>query len=118
MWLKVDDTLHSHPKARRAGLTAVGLWAMSGSYCMSYKTDGFIPEWFVHGWPDGLTLARRLVDVGLWSDAVQDGEKGWSFHDWGDYQPSSDEIEKERALSRERQRKRRARLRGEDPDAA
>ena len=118
MWFKVDDTLHAHPKARRAGLQAIGLWAMAGSWCMSYKTDGFVPDWFVRGWPDGPDLARELVDAGLWSQAVQDLQKGWSYHDWGHYQPSSEEIERERVASRDRQRKRRAMLRGEDPDVA
>ena len=45
-WFKVDDTWHSHPKARRASLGAVGLWSMCGSYSMAYKTDGWVPEWF------------------------------------------------------------------------
>mgnify|MGYP003619309605 CR=1 FL=1 len=63
MWFKVDDTLHSHPKARRAGLTAVGLWAMSGSYCMSYKTDGFIPEWFVRGCGAGAAAETAREDA-------------------------------------------------------
>ena len=118
MWFKVDDTLHSHPKGRRAGLAAIGLWTMAGSWCMSYKTDGFIPAWFVDSWPDGHALAARLVDAGLWSPAVVTSEKGWIYHDWDDYQPSSVEIEKGREAARDRQRRHRAKLRGEDPDAA
>lgn len=112
-WFKVDDDLHSHPKARRVGLASLGLWVVSGSYSMSYKTDGFVPEWFVNGWPNGRRYAHTLADSGLWEPAEQDGEKGWLFHDWADYQPLSDEIEADRDKARERQRKRRARLRGE-----
>lgn len=110
-WFKVDDTLHGHPKARRAGLEAMGLWSVSGSYCMSYKTDGFVPEWYVQSWPHGLKLAARLVSAGKWETYEKDGERGWVFHDWADYQPSSDEIESERENARERQKKRRQRLR-------
>jgi len=103
-WFKVDDTLHSHPKPRRASLAALGLWSLCGSYCMAYKTDGFTPEWFVQGFPNGKRLAGELVSVGLWESAIRDGEHGWAFHDWADYQPSSDEIEAERTAARERQR--------------
>ena len=108
-WFKVDDTLHSHPKARRAGLDAMGLWALCGAHSMQYKLDGFTPEWFVSSWRSGVRLAARLVDAGLWRPAERDGEKGWEFHDWADYQPTSDEIERDREMARERQRRRRER---------
>lgn len=110
-WFKVDDTLHSHPKTRRAGLAAMGLWTVAGSYSMAYKTDGFVPTWFVAGLPTGKRLAKQLVDCGLWSHEVRDGDPGFIFHDWADYQPSSDEIEADREKARERQRARRQRLR-------
>lgn len=103
-WFKVDDQLHSHPKPRRASLAAIGLWTMCGSYCMAYKTDGFVPEWFVGSFKNGRKLAIELVLAGLWTDAIRAGETGWQFHDWTDYQPSSDEIEAERVQARERQR--------------
>ena len=103
-WFKVDDQLHSHPKPRRASLAAIGLWTMCGSYSMAYKTDGFVPEWFVASFKNGRKLAAELVDAGLWNDAIRSGEVGWQFHDWSDYQPSSDEIEAEREAARERQR--------------
>lgn len=110
-WFKVDDTLHSHPKPRKAGLAALGLWTLAGSYAMNYKTDGFVPEWFVASWPQGRRLADALVKHGLWEIGEKDGEAGWFFHDWHHYQPSSDEIEQDRENARERQRKRRDKLR-------
>ena len=111
-WFKVDDTLHSHPKVRRAGAAAVGVWATSGSFAMAYKTDGFGPAWYLESWgKTGVTAARKLVEVGLWSPATKGEEKGWQFHDWDDYQPSSDEIERDREMARERQRKHRAQKR-------
>lgn len=110
-WFKVDDTLHSHPKARKAGLQAMGMWSVAGAYSMAYKHEGFVPEWYVAGWPQGVKLARALVTAGLWSTAVKDGETGWQFHDWDDYQPSAEEIEADREHARERQRNRRQRLR-------
>lgn len=110
-WFKTDDTLHGHPKARRAGLASIGLWTLAGSHCMAYKTDGFVPEWFAHQFPQGRKLADELVRVGLWHNAIQEGEPGYQFHDWLDYQQSSDEIERDRERNRERQREYRERLR-------
>lgn len=110
-WFKVDDTLHTHPKPRKSGLAATGLWTIAGSYCMAYKTDGFVPDWFVASWPQGRKLADVLVKNSQWEIGEKDGEKGWFFHDWHHYQPSSDEIEQDRENARERQRKRREKLR-------
>lgn len=110
-WFKVDDTIHSHPKMRRASLSALGLWAVCGSYCMSYKTDGFVPGWFVVQHRCGGKLAAELVRVGLWENATRDGEAGYQFHDWLDYQQSAEEIERDRIRARDRQRQSRARLR-------
>lgn len=114
-WFKVDDTLHSHPKPRRAGLPAMGLWTVAGSFSMSYKQDGFVPDWYVVSWPSGRRHAAKLVAAGKWYPAEKDGEKGWRFHDWLDYQPSAAEIEADREHSRDRQRKRRQRLRETRP---
>ena len=117
-WFKVDDTWHSHPKARRASLGAVGLWSMCGSYSMAYKTDGWVPEWFAHEFPRGKTLAAELIRIGLWFNAIRDGEPGYEFHDWLDYQQSAEEIERDRDRARERQRKFRSRLREGKPEEA
>ena len=119
-WFKVDDTLHSHPKVRRAGAAAVGVWATAGSFCMAYKTDGFVPAYYIDGWgKTGITSARGLVECGLWEVAEKDGERGFQFHDWEDYQPSSDEIERDREQARDRQRKsRQARREAREKGAA
>lgn len=110
-WFKVDDTLHSHPKARRAGMSAMGLWALGGSYASQYVTEGFVPEWFVASWPSGRKLAAELVRAELWRVGEREGEAGWWFHDWSHYQPTKEEIERERETTRERQRRWRERSR-------
>lgn len=107
-WFKVDDKIHSHPKARRAGLAAMGLWALAGSHCMDYLTDGVVESWFVESWPDGQHLAARLVDVGLW-DTHPDG---WVFHDWGEYQPTRAKVIAEREATKERVEKHRQKRAG------
>lgn len=81
-WFPVDDAFHSHPKARRAGDEALGMWTRAGAYCMAYLTDGFVPEWWVKEQPKGVVKARRLVSAELWRPAEKDGETGYRFHDW------------------------------------
>lgn len=95
-WAKVDDTLHSHPKARKAGLPALGLHLLAMSYCGQYLTDGFVDrDWLderlrtasEHKLPD------KLVTAGLWHR----GDGGFWIHDWLVYNPSRAEVEEKRA---------------------
>jgi hypothetical protein len=82
-WFPVDDAFHSHPKARKAGMEAVGLWTLAGSHCMAYLTDGFVADWWVKEKPKGVVLAKRLVSAGLWRQGENSaGEQGYWFHDW------------------------------------
>lgn len=113
---RVDDQLNNHPKARQAGLEAMGLWSVSGSYCMAYLTDGFVPEWYVKSWPKGTTLAKRLVTARLWTPSEHEGEKGWQFHEFTGpgRQDSRAQIEAER----EKWRKKKAAQRGDTPPAS
>ena len=104
-WFKVDDTLHGHPKARRAGAAAMGLWALAGAYSSAYKEDGFVPDWYAQSWASGKSLAAKLVEVGLWEPGEKEGVPGWFFHDWEDYQLTSEEIERDRELARQRQQR-------------
>jgi hypothetical protein len=95
-WFYVDDAFHTHPKLRKCGLEAVGLWAVCGSLSCGYLTDGFIDEDYVKQWSHGLLLARRLVDAGLWEPTQRDGQNGWSFHDWEQFQLTRSTVESKR----------------------
>ncbi len=108
-WFKVDDKLHSHVKAARAGLEAMGLWTIAGSWSMDQLTDGFVPDYIaarLH--PKAKRLAAALVKAGLWDEAEKDGDTGWQFHDWDEYQPTRDETEAKREYERDKKRAQRA----------
>ena len=50
--------------------------------------------------------AADLVRAGLWDeDSAGDG---WRFHDWLDYQPSSEEVEEKRRKERDKKRRQRS----------
>jgi hypothetical protein len=95
-WFYVDDHLHDHRKARRAGTEAMGMWVLAGSWCADNLTDGFVPVDVAWRWGGGAEsterLAKQLVTAGLWEDAEVDGEVGWRFHDWSDVQKTRDQV--------------------------
>lgn len=93
MWFKVDDHLHDHRKVRAAGLEAMGLWVLAGSWCGERQTDGFVPADILCRWTRRpVALAHRLVAAELWSEDVKDGEPGYRFHDWKSYQPTAAQV--------------------------
>jgi hypothetical protein len=87
-WFKVDDKLHDHRKARRAGKAAMGVWVLAGSWSMDNDYDGFVPEDVLSRWGSRAD-AERLVAAGLWDPERFNGEQGWRFHDWARFQPSA-----------------------------
>lgn len=87
MWFKVDDKFHDHPKARKAGKAAIGVWVLAGTWCADHLTDGFVPAHTLSRWGTKAD-AKKLVDAGLWEPAEFDGEKGWRFRKWDRYQPT------------------------------
>lgn len=109
-WMKVDDRLHAHRKARVAGLPAMGLWVLTGSWVADTLSDGFIPAGQPYAWggPDTPELADRLVDAGLWLPTEHLGEKGWMFHDWQDFQPTKADVMAQRVMWREKKRRSRS----------
>lgn len=103
-WFKVDDTLAAHTKPRKAGLPAMGLWVLSGAYASQQLTDGFVPAWYVEGFPSGRKHAAALVTAGLWTESERDDEPGWQFHDWDQANPTREEVQRKRDQARERMR--------------
>lgn len=93
-WFKVDDGLHSHPKAMASSLAALGLWALAGSWSGKHLTDGFIPDHAIPSLSRGQdALARELVAAGLWTRV----RGGYRFHDWHERNPSKEKVESDRA---------------------
>ena len=108
-WFKVDDKLHDHRKARAAGVSAMGLWTLAGSWAADNVTDGFVPDSVCSRWDRSYRkLADALVAAGLWYVGELDGEAGWWFHDWKEMQPSRAEVLTKRAEARDRMARLRA----------
>lgn len=110
-WFKVDDKLHSHRKVIRAGIPAMGLWVVAGSWCADQLGDGFVPDYVAERLdPDFAEHAAALVSAKLWIAGEKDGESGWYFHQWSDdgRQPTSESVNAKRDEARVRMAKLRA----------
>lgn len=106
MYFRIDDKLHSHVKAMRAGTEAMGLWALAASWSASQLTDGWVPEYAaLRIAPNAPELANRLVTAGLWHVDTREGEAGWVFHEWDEWQHTREYVQERQARARERMRK-------------
>lgn len=102
-WFKVDDGFWRHRKVRKLGrqrvtvsaqVACAGAWLLAGSWASdaAHTADGFVPADQVANWDPKFQLAARLVAAGLWREDEQDGEAGYRFHDWPDYNPSAEDV--------------------------
>ncbi|SCX48984.1 5-methylcytosine-specific restriction endonuclease McrA [Klenkia marina] len=109
VWFKVDDKLHGDRRARRAGVAAMGLWALAGAWASDQLTDGFVPEWVPASLGATAEMAARLVTAGLWietTDAEND-ETGWQFTPWAPDQPLRADVLADREANNKRQQMKR-----------
>ena len=117
-WMKVDDNLHAHRKPKKAGVPAMGLWVLAGSWCADMLTDGFIPDYIAASLdPAYEEHAAALVRAGLWDAAEQDGDEGWQFDGWDEYQPARAEVLSKREQERDKKRKQRRNSSGQFEDS-
>lgn len=112
-WFKVDDGFHASRKLlmihKRARFGAAGLWAIAGSWCGDQLTDGFVPDYIITQFGAPPSAPQALVDSGLWERT----QGGYVFYKWGEYQPSKEDVDADRAASRERMANLRARRKQE-----
>lgn len=102
-WVRLDDGFPEHRKTLQVGGDAAWLHVCALAYCNRAETDGLIPHEALHRLSDRrrpLTLAARLVDVGMWEIHPD----GWLIHDYLEYQPSAAKLAEDRDRARERMR--------------
>src|SRR5258706_12976308 len=111
-WFRLDDSFHSHPKVIAAGNEAIGLYVRCGTHAAEHLTDGFVGKDVALSY-GSTALADTLVRTRLWHRA----RGGWTIHDYLDYNPSREAVEKERKASAERQRRKRGTQRSQRENA-
>ncbi|MFI6302142.1 hypothetical protein ACIBCH_09745 [Amycolatopsis thailandensis] len=116
-WFKVDDKLRGNRKVRKLRgtkpprrlrndlLPAMGLWTICGTWASDNLSDGFVPADEVHQYDLGEYFAQRLVEAGMWFVVVHDGEPGYQFHDWHEFNPLAEKVKESRRAAAERQKR-------------
>ena len=97
-WVRIDDKAWAHPKLSSLSGNAVRLWLWALCWCNQQESDGRIPSSVLRLLGGCGREAKELVESGLWEEA--DG--GWQVHDYLQYQPSKQQLEKTRTETRER----------------
>ena len=96
MWFRVDDQMpkkggkarhvrRSHATKRRDA-SPFGIWVIAGAL----SDDGWISLEELEDWDDDAeNLAARLVAARLWHVEERNGESGYLFNDWHEYNPAT-----------------------------
>lgn len=75
-WFMIDDGIYDSPQCEELPLSAIGLWALAGSYVGRQLRhgdyDGAITMQRVRKLGGSPKLARQLVDAGLWREIESD----------------------------------------------
>lgn len=99
-WAKLDDSVDTHPKVRRAGNEAFGLHCRAIAYSTGQLTDGHIdPEWVRER---AGSRAKRLVDALVGAGLWEANGDGWLIHDYLDHNPSRAQVLERRRAESER----------------
>ncbi|MFE5895866.1 mucin-2 [Streptomyces sp. NPDC056488] len=112
-WFALDDGFDTHPKVRKAGNAAAGLFTRLGAHCAKHLTEGKVDAEVVrdYGTP---AQVRKLVEVGMLHPVGHDcphpkcqqpAPGGYYLHDFLDYNKSRKQIEAAREAGRQRQQK-------------
>ncbi|MFF7096370.1 hypothetical protein ACFY9A_28845 [Streptomyces rubradiris] len=126
-WFALDDGFDTHPKVRKAGNAAVGLFVRLGVHATKHLTEGHLDGDIVRHYGTAATI-RKLITVGMLHEpghgctrCPQPAADGYYIHDYLDYNKSRAQIEAARESARKRQQKGRDNARrnrnGRDSDA-
>lgn len=82
-WIKLDDKLHRHPKARESSDAAFKVWVLSWSYCGDMPTPtGYMSTaeaaGLIRGLGKPLSVVKELVERRMWDEV----EGGYVVHEF------------------------------------
>lgn len=119
-WFALDDGFDTHPKVRKAGNAAAGLFCRLGAHCAKHLTEGLVDASTVRDYGTAATV-RKLVEVGMLHPfghgcdrCEQPTDGGYVMHDFLDYNKSRKQVEAAREHGRKRQQKGRDQARQND----
>lgn len=104
VFTRLDDHFWAHPKVLNCSDGALALWARALSWVGFQLTDGFVPHQCLRLLRGQKRDADRLVAAGLWERGECDGQLGYWFHDFTDWNNAAtrEEVEKRRKRGHDR----------------
>ena len=104
MFTRLDDHFWAHPKVLNCSDGALALWTRALSWVGFQLTDGFVPHQCLRLLRGRKRDADRLVAAGLWERGECDGQLGYWFHDFTDWNNAATkgEVEKRRKRGHDR----------------
>jgi len=99
VWAKFDDQTLNHPKFHGLSDSTKLLWFRSILYCTRYLTDGALDQRALSFLGAKENQVRSLVQAGLF-DKSDEGQI--AVHDFLDYQPSREQVLREREQVKQR----------------
>ena len=100
MFTRLDDHFWAHPKVLNCSDGAIALWVRALSWVGFQLTDGFVPHQCLRLLRGRKRDADRLVEAGLWERGECDGQLGYWFHDFTDWNNAATREEVERRRKR------------------
>jgi hypothetical protein len=105
-WVRFDDQFPIHRKVEGLSDAAFRLHISAIFWCARNLTDGLVPvEDIDSATPRKMRrpgkFIAELVGRGLWIEV----DDGWQIHDYLDFQPSREKVERERKAKAERQQR-------------
>ena len=97
-WAKIDDKFPEHEKVVGLSNAAFRLHVSAICYASRNETDGRISQAAAKALHGVASRTGELVEAGLW----ERNGVGWKIHDFLQYNPSHEQLEKKRAEARER----------------
>ena len=101
-WVKLDDSVWSHPKLIGLTDTAHTLWVRTLCWSAEHLTDGLLPDSvrnLIGQFTD--STAKELVDAGLWEETTN----GYEIVNYLKWNPSAQKVKDNRARDRLRKAK-------------
>lgn len=77
MAFDVSTKFAFHPAVMAAGIEASGLWVLTGAWSSSNRENGWVPTEIAQRYDPQMTSVAALVDNGLWTEDLNDGEPGY-----------------------------------------
>ena len=104
VFTRLDDHFWAHPKVLNCSDGAIALWVRALSWVGFQLTDGFVPHQCLRLLRGRKRDADRLVAAGLWVKGECDGQLGYWFHDFTDWNNAAtrEEVEKRRKRGHDR----------------